>query len=269
MNPFSFQPTTPGEYLLHFLTENILKEDGISIPEEFSWSNATGGRGQALRDYVVSVSSLNLTARFIKKAERVLDIDDSTLHHGEFTRYLQQTLGLVRHPSDVIDEIARQALYAAKMSKRSISKATKRKVRDSAIEVGCYLCGNMCIHKSEDPKSAIYYEHIWPASYGGDSIEQNLLPACYGCNEAKKDMLLWQTGAIFSFVLKPSPSERERTSIARREKIARRIQDILFRANLDRSSLKDAARKIGPARFENLVAIDTEDAIDYFNLHFN
>lgn len=267
--PFAFQPATPGEYLLCFLSEKILKEDVFLMSERLSWSNAIGGRGQALQEYVSAISALNLTARLIKKAERVLEIDDASLHHNEFVRFLQQTLGLVKHPSDVLDSLAYQSIYAAKVSKRPISKATKRKVRGAALEVECYLCGNMCTHKSEDQRASIFYEHIWPASYGGDSIEENLLPACYGCNEAKQDMLLWQTGAIFSFVLKPDPSTQERTRIGRREKVARRIQDILLKANLEQCTLKEAAIKIGPARFENLVSIDCDDAIDYFNLHFS
>lgn len=269
MSSFTFQPATPGEHLLHLLSETILKGDGILMPDGSSWSNAIGSRGQALQEYVIAINSLNLTARLIKKAERVLEIDDASLQHGEFVRFLQQTLGLVQHPSDLVDELARQSIYAAKMSKRTVSKAVRRKVRGAFLEVGCYLCGNMCIHRSEDPRSSIFYEHIWPASYGGDSIEQNLLPACHACNDAKQDMLLWQTGAIFSFVLKPNPSENERTRIGRREKVARRIQDILHRANLERCTLKEAAIKIGPAKFDNLVAIDDDDAIDYFNLHFN
>lgn len=268
MSVFVFQPVTPGEHLLHLLHERVLKFDGLLVPEGFSWSNAVGGRGQALQDFAVAVSSLNLTARLIKKAERILEIDDAALHQGEFVRFLQQTLGLTKQSNDLIDEIARQSLYAANMSKRPISSSTKRKVRGNETEIECYLCGNMCVHKAEDQKSAIYYEHIWPASYGGDSIEQNLLPACYGCNEAKSDMLLWQTGAIFSFVLKPDPSHDERTRIGRREKVARRIQDILFHANQNQCSLKEAAIEIGPAKFENLAAIDSEDAIDYFNIYF-
>lgn len=269
MSPFTFQPATPGEHLLHLLSERILEEDGISMLNDLSWSTAAGSRGQALQEYVISINALNLTARLIRKAQRVLEIDDASLHHGEFVRFLQQTLGLVQQPGDLLDEIARQSIFAAKISKRVPSQAVRRKVRGDSLEVACYLCGNMCIHKSEDRMASIYYEHLWPASYGGDSIEQNLLPACYACNDAKKDMLLWQTGAIFSFVLKPDPSADERTRIGRREKVARRIQDILQKANFERCTLKEAAMKIGPAKFENLVAIDRDDAIDYFNLHFN
>ncbi|WP_143037131.1 hypothetical protein [Paraburkholderia tuberum] len=99
-------------------------------------------------------------------------------------------------------------------------------------------------------------------------MEENLLPACFACNSEKDDMILWHTGAVFSFVLKPNPSEQERTRIRRREKVARRIQDILAFANQTQCTLKSAAVEIGPAKFEKLTAIDDEDAIDYFNLHF-
>lgn len=268
MTRFTFKAATPGEHLLSLLSEKVLKEDGIAISEGLTSLSAIGDRRQELQEYVIAVNALNLTARLIKKAERVMEIDDASLHHEEFVRFLQQTLGLVKHPSDVLDDLARHSIYAAKVSKRPVSKATKRRVRGTELEVECYLCGKLCVHKSEDQMASIFYEHIWPASYGGDSIEENLLPACYGCNDAKQDMLLWHTGAIFSFVLKPNPSIEERTRIGRREKVARRIQDILHKANVERCTLKEAAIKIGPARFENLIAIDNDDAIDYFNLHF-
>jgi hypothetical protein len=268
MSPFRFNPATPGETLLHLLHDRILTSDGSQASDGSIFSGTLGLRGQAIHSYAVCVSALNLTARLIKKAQRVLDMDDASLHHGEFLRYMQQTLGLVKHDGDLLDEVARQSLYAAKMSKRDITKATKRKVRQDRLEVECYLCGNMCIHKSTDAMAAIYYEHVWPASYGGDSIDGNLLPACYGCNEAKGDMILWHTGAIFSFVLRPAPSDDERTRITRREKVARRIQDIVASANEAGCTLKEAAISIGPAKFERLAAIDSEDAVDYFNLHF-
>lgn len=269
MSIFEFRATTPGEHLLHFINEQVLKSDGFLPSSESLGLGATIGRGRMLHEYAIAVNSLNLTARLIKKAERVIELDDAALHHGEFVKFLQQTFGLVKYEDGVVDELARQSIYAAKMSKRAVSKATKRKVRGDKIEVECYLCGNMCVHKSEDPRTSIYYEHIWPASYGGDSIEQNLLPACFGCNDAKEDMLLWQTGAIFSFVLKPNPSIEERKSIGRREKIARRMQDILLHANTNNCTLKEAAIEMGPAKFDSLTAIDNDDAVDYFNLHFN
>lgn len=269
MSIFTFRAATPGEHLLHLLNEKVLRVSELADFIELSGSIATIGRGRAIHEYAIAVNSLNLTARLIKKADRIIEIDDAALHQGEFVKFLQQTLGLVNHEDDVLDEIARQALYAAKIAKRSVSNATKRKVRNNKVEVECYLCGNMCVHKSEEQGTAIYYEHIWPRSYGGDSIEQNLLPSCFGCNDAKKDMILWQTGAIFSFVLKPNPSIEERKCIGRREKIARRMQDILQFANINNCTLKEAAIGIGPAKFENLNAIDIDDAIDYFNLHFN
>ena len=269
MSPFTFRPATPGEFLLQFLSETVLGAGGILMPESLSWSNAIGGRGQVLQDFVIGIAALNLTARLIKKAQRTLELDDSSLHHDEMVRFFQQTLGLVDYSDDTLNELARQCIYAAKASKRPISTATKRKVRAGKVEVECYLCGSMCIHKSVDSSAAIYYEHLWPSSYGGDSIEDNLLPSCCYCNNAKEDMLLWQTGAVFSFVLRPNPSKDERTRIKRREKVARRMQDILETANQDQCTLKAAAIKIGPAKFENIVAIDVEDAIDYFNLEFN
>ena len=81
-------------------------------------------------------------------------------------------------------------------------------------------------------------------------------------------MLLWHTGALFSFVLKPNPSEEEVKSIRRREKIARQVQNILINANKNNFSLKNSAIDLGPANFQSIQFDDVEDAVDYFNFSF-
>jgi hypothetical protein len=230
-----------------------------------------GGRADDMGDHLLGITALNLLARLIKKAERVLEVEDASLHHGLLVQYLQETIGIARQGDDLIDRIARTTLIAAKNSKQPINRSIKNKIRDRRAEVPCYLCGTMCTHKSSDTTSGIKYEHIWPASYGGESIFENLLPACHYCNESKDDMLLWHTGAIFSAVLKPDPSEEEIKSIGRREKIARRIQEIVLKASATGCSLREAALALGPANFAptNIKAINTADAVDFFNFTFD
>ncbi len=104
MSPFRFKPATSGESLLIYLYDNVLSTDGLQMPAGHSWSSAVGGRGQAMQDYAVCASALNLVARLIKKAERVLEIDDASLHHGEFVKFLQQTLGMAKHTDDVLGQ---------------------------------------------------------------------------------------------------------------------------------------------------------------------
>lgn len=263
-----FTPSTSGEHLFHLLVNEVI---GVRTPRSLRNLSILefGGRSDDFSNYFIGVTALNLLARLIKKAERISNIDDASLHHGSFVHYLQETIEMTKQGDDLVDRVARLSLDAARNSKRPIKDSVKKKVRENRTEVPCYLCGIMCSHQSDDPRSAIMYEHIWPSSYGGDSVAENLLPACWKCNEKKDDMLLWHTGAIFSVVLKPEPSEEEIKSIGRREKIARRIQDIIRIANEGKLSLKDAALALGPANFSSISPLNAADAIDYFNFSFS
>ncbi len=266
MDLAKFKPTTAGEHLFQLLLRELVDEDSYRQLSTAAVLDI-GGRAEELSDYMLGVTTLNFLARLIKKAERVLAIDDSTLHHGAMIQYLLETVGLAKRGNDLHDRIVRMALDAAKNSKRPIKDSAKKAVRQGRVEAPCYLCGTMCTHGGADTQ-AIRYEHIWPASYGGNSTPENLLPACEKCNEKKEDMLLWHTGALFSFVLKPDPSADEITSIGKREKIARRIQDILREAISSGCTLKDAALALGPADFTSVTILDTADAVDYFNFNF-
>jgi hypothetical protein len=70
-------------------------------------------------------------------------------------------------------------------------------------------------------------------------------------------------------VLKPEPSEEEIKSIGRREKISRRIQDIVQTANQEQITLKAAALALGPANFARITPLNAADAVDYFNFSFS
>ena len=102
-------------------------------------------------------------------------------------------------------------------------------------------------------------EHIWPQSFGGDSIAENLLPACPACNNAKSDMLLWQNAHIHSFTLKPEPSPQE---------LAQHRRNIFEYASTHRTTLKDAALIIGSVDLSEISSIDRDDAVDFFNFGF-
>lgn len=267
MDLTKFKPTTAGEHLFHLLLRELVDEESYRHLATSPILDL-GGRAEELSDYMLGVTTLNFLARLIKKALRVLAMDDATLHHGAMTQYLLETVGLAQRRDDLHDRVARMALDAAKNSQRPVNNSSKKVVREGRFEVPCYLCGNMCAHDNADTQ-AIKYEHIWPSSYGGNSAPENLLPACELCNEQKKDMLLWHTGSLFSFVLKPEPSEEERKSIQRREKIARSIQDVLREAVSSECTLKEAALALGPADFKSVTILNAADAVDYFNFNLS
>jgi hypothetical protein len=269
MRLLRFKPTTSGEVLFQL----VLRE--FCGPESYTTMQAVpalgvGGRTDALADYFVATTALNIVGRCIKKAERVRDsAADESLRHPAMIEFIQQSLGIARQGDERIDRLASLSLQAASDSHRPIKDATKKVVAGGAQELPCYLCGAMSPRKSQDPAvRPVEYEHLWPASFGGNSVVENLMPSCFHCNKAKGSMLLWHTGSIFSFCLKPSPSEEEIKTIQKREKIALHMRTILNRACDDQVTLRESAIATGPARLTSIYAIDDADAIDFFNFEF-
>lgn len=267
MEILNFIPQTAGERLFKAIAQEVLGAGDYLAVKKARFLQI-GGRSSDFSEYLIGIKTLNLLGRLVKKSQRVLEIDDATLHHGEMVNYLQTHLELASEGNDLLDKLARMSIDAAKNSGKPISNNTKRIVRNGLNEIPCYLCGTICRQNTTIDTERITYDHLWPASFGGDSIPENLLPACSICNNKKENMLLWHTGALFSFILKPSPSEDEVKSIRRREKIARQVQNILINANQNNFSLKNSAIDLGPANFQSIQFDDVEDAVDYFNFSF-
>jgi 5-methylcytosine-specific restriction endonuclease McrA len=268
MKFLQFSPQTTGEHLFLLIVRELYGIQPLANLQALAIL-AVGGRTDQFADYFLGLSTFNVLARLVKKAERVRAIDNEALHHSAMVAFIQGTLGIPRHPeSDMVDRLAEAALKAAADSKRKIRDAVKNSVCNGRKELSCYICGRTLLRQSADPDTQVEFEHLWPASFGGNSIEENLLPACTHCNGAKGHMLLWHTAHIASFVLKPQPSEEELKAISRQEKIAKHTRNIYARACDDRCSLKTAALSIGPVNMTSIYADDKDDAMDFFNFGF-
>jgi len=269
MDLTAFIPTTTGEHLFQVIIRDHIGLSSL-VHLQASPLLRVGGRTDDLSEYFVGVSALNILARVVKKAERVRSDEQETLHQSSLVSYIQKTLGIPHvSGSDAVDRLASLSLKAAADSKRAIRDAVKNAVLNGQRELACYICGGL-LTKSNDalPENKIEYEHLWPSSFGGNSIPDNLLPACGTCNRAKGHMMLWQSAHVSSFVLKPSPSEEEWKTIRRNEKIAKHAQAIFGHACHNKTSLKQAALALGPIGMTSVYSADAEDAIDFFNFEF-
>lgn len=267
MSHSSFKAVTTGEVLFQFILRELYQASSLTEIQSLGLLTV-GGRSDFFSDYFLGINAMNMLARCVKKAERVRGTDNEAMHQGSMVTYLQETLGMAKHDDESVDKLARLSLLAASDSKRKIKDSIKRSIRNGRSEVPCYLCGGMCQHNASDANAGIEYEHIWPASFGGNSVAENLLPACAVCNREKKDMLLWHTGQLFSFVLKPDPSVDELTAITKKAKIAAQLRKIFAKACSEEISLKTAAEILGPVDMTSIYAIDDRDAVDFSNFEF-
>lgn len=264
----NFRPSTSGELLFHYIIKEVIGRKRISEFHTLSLLQI-GGRFDGFFEYYTGVFAANLMARCIKKAKRISsDFENEKDHQRLLVRYFQDSLEI---PRDAIggdlDRFAFLTLEAEKKSRKDIIPSI-RKLFSSTGPTSCYICGRMIYEKATDDNEKVELEHIWPQSFGGDSIAENLLPSCKSCNKDKAHMLLWQNSNVHSFVLKPMPSAEEFTAIRRIEKIAKHRWHIFDHACKNKSTLKNAALQIGPAALSDVKSIDSDDAVDFFNFDF-
>ncbi|WP_460927100.1 HNH endonuclease [Pseudomonas sp. MC6] len=263
-----FKPVTSGESLFQFIITDVIGRSKISELQVLSLLQI-GGRLEEFSDYYIGVFAANLMARALKKAERLeLLYPDSNENQNQLVRYIQESFEISRASnSGVLDRFAFLTMQAEKSSRRDINAST-RKLSASRGLNNCYVCGRDIYEVTTDPAAKLELEHIWPQSFGGDSKVDNLLPSCCDCNREKGSMLLWQNSNVHSFVLKPSPSVDEWTSIKRKEKIAQHRRSIFLHACENKTTLKDAALAIGCVNLMSVRSLDGDDAVDFFNFNF-
>src|SRR3546814_15014473 len=71
----------------------------------------------------------------------------------------------------------------------------------------CYMCGRALTRRGNAGVDKYTVEHLWPISFGGETIEGNLLPACANCNSRRKHMLSWAWGPVQSTYLHSSEKD--------------------------------------------------------------
>jgi len=167
--------------------------------------------------------------------------------------------------TQLASKAARQLIDAVANSNRDVSKATRRRVLSALPGLRCYIC-NRTLSKTAEQKdpSFLTLEHLWPRSLGGESVEENLLPACVRCQNKKADSVSWEWINVHNWVLPPSPSEDALNSIPRSVRIARHHQLIFELSRSERCSLKESALRVGP--FEQLSHAGGTLPVTFFDL---
>jgi 5-methylcytosine-specific restriction endonuclease McrA len=264
MANFKFIPSTAGERLYRHIALEIL-DPGCSAT--LAQTQKFGSRANDFSQYFFGFACANIFSRLMKKAERVLDserLDPTKVIY----RYIRDTLEVGQDKSEsIVKRTAALAVDAVHTSHKDFPNSVMKSVTQDRPRLSCYLCGNQVYKDATDESDRLEYEHIWPSSYGGDSSEANLLPACTICNRAKDDMVLWHTAPIAGFCLKPEPSVDEMTRVHRKHKIASYMRKVFDCASQHKMSLKTAALQLGPIDMAEQRSIDSDDARDFFNLH--
>ena len=199
--------------------------------------------------------------------------------------FLVDKLNITRATCDNFTDLAPLALDAARASRRnshSVSQGKRREVQEEFKGAfRCYSCGaeldpfegrkevphpEKPWRKMPNPRFT-EYEHIWPHSFGGDTIVANLAPVCLPCNDAKENSVSWEWTLVQSLLPtaglgQPTLDPKHTT---RSIKVSLHMRAAMLYARKHGTTLKDALRTIGP-REASVTIVDVDDTPDFFNL---
>lgn len=263
----SWVSSTSGERLLFMLLQNhkewrylteVLQETGLRLGRRF------GG----LTDFFVGSSVLHLQQRLLRLGHDVRD--QYPLDRSEQISVLRARtcdviqLTPIEYQGDFGDLI-QEVLISAEQMPKEPSSGLKRLVIKNGPDC-CYSCGRQfgVIYKDAPSGLTPTADHIWPRALGGDTIEDNLLPACGSCNSFKGHIAAWQMVWMQPIVFADVDEQNGLRSLAREAKIALHTRAAMIYAQQNGTTLKDAFLAIGPR--EAPVRIDIEQGYDFFNL---
>jgi hypothetical protein len=244
------RPVTAGERLYLLVRDEILDLMGEGVVR---WKNIAvlfedlTGSG-TFSAYIKGAAAIHATRRLLRFWH---DERPSVLNESQYVRRVSSFVRQEMFPS-VGDEparkIARAVIEAEQACNRSINSSCRAAVLKESRRQTCYLCG-----KALDPKALkgtvdfLTLEHVWPTSMGGDSVEDNLLPACTRCQHHTQDALSWEWPNIHNLVLPSNPSEQALNSVPRKVRYARHYLEALRISTREHLSLKQAFLRLGPA----------------------
>jgi hypothetical protein len=265
---FKFKKVSPGEHLCCYLFDHLIDSGFWTKFEEKHLSSS--GYAQEFHHYVREMLALNLTRRLILYAEKAKEHLDPTA--TGFVKLLNPAIskwGLLDiKGKGVIPRLTKESVVAAN---HGIPETLRKKILREASRNSekCYLCGcqlNYSLSADESRADDVTIDHIWPQSYGGDSIEENLLPACRSCNSNKKqDYPSWAGCDVHSIILSVNPSIKSLNSIQGRYRFALHNRYVREVAVERRMSLRGAYLEVGSWQKRPFV-VDEEEVADFFNL---
>ena len=278
----NWKATTDGEKLFHFLVKNVGEFGALDHLHSDSVLDVI--RGREFMRFTEGAIVLHCFGRLLQAAKwyRSEYNDDPERACKAIESFAINTLGIAKATCFSFSELAPLALDAAKAASKSSktpNSSEKRKVlKDCKKQFNCYSCGieldplaeNIISDKTGKPiQNPCYleHEHLWPHTYGGNSIAENLLPSCPYCNRAKASTASWEWIPVQSIF--PNFAGKSESIVSEDHnsqlKIGLHMKVVIAYARRNGATLKNAYRSIGP-RLPKIHLVDTNDTADFFNL---
>jgi hypothetical protein len=261
---------TKGERLFLLLRDELLVTIGNGHQ---NWSNFQSLLNQVsgneeFGNYLRGATAIQLMRRLLRhwKDERP-QIAQEPQFVGSVVKHIREE-GLPGLSDADTSKLARAVIEAEQSSRQTINLSTRRAIVNGKILIPCYLCSSMLSPSApQDSNDHLTLEHLWPQSIGGDSIEDNLLPACKKCQIITKDTISWEWLNIHNMVLPAEPSSQALEALSKNKKFcfAKHYHEAFNFANTNNISLKEALLRIGPMKTQ-MAAGFTGNPVTFFDL---
>jgi 5-methylcytosine-specific restriction endonuclease McrA len=241
-----------GEDLFLKIRDNLL----VNYPTSRAWSTTgeaisnIGGSAHFL-DFYRGATAMLATRRILAYCSEFLQNATETTHVPKTREFLVEMFP--GGDTSLVSNIARLAVDAHRASGSSVSKALKKGILGKFRELQCYLCGRRLDPIAADgTPTHVSMDHIWPASLGGTTAEENLLPACRDCQNKKADNFSWEWVSAYNLSWTSSHNSGDKEHIASTVCIARHFHHASELASEQHMTMREALEEIGnmTLRFE-------------------
>jgi hypothetical protein len=258
---------TAGERLYEFVREHVVTGQ--------PWDNTAvsltriGSRATSLAIYCEELVVLQTTARLLKAATKYSATFG--LEDPQFRISLKAYVGnYFSIPYGVLETLIMRCVDASTAASRGIPQGVRNSLTRWAMKQHrhCYSCGMPLDFNGQDLNLKFTLDHLWPQSFGGDSEDWNLLPACHNCNNWRKDLVGWMSIGIQAMNLGLDPSDIQLDRLARHYRFALHFNTAREYASRRGIQLKQALIRIGPQ--DPIPRIrDQDDIADFENLEIH
>lgn len=260
--------STAGERLYQRLLAHGMKDLRSSRLGEQKFVRLTG-RGAPFGTYLEG-STIAFAFKRIMKASHGIFRDktvDRAICNLRLSATLREWYGWL--DKDDLGALVRDALRAHDASDKPITKSIETEIWHKRRIHKCCFCGTALTASSDSIVRDVQgkkatLEHVWPSSLGGDSVPDNLVPACADCNRVKSDLVTWEQGSVHEFIY---PINFHLSDYFPRLPLAHKIllqrRAVVMLAQRDKISLKQALLRVGP--YGEIKPLNADDTWDIFN----
>jgi hypothetical protein len=258
---------TAGERLYFLIRDEVIDSVGernVRWPQARAFFDALD-EDHTFTAYIKGAVAVRATRQLLRFWTYERDgVGDESQYFRVITNYVREEM----FPSiarDLCIRLARGVEDAHQASNHAVRRSHRQAVLRASNNF-CFLCGVLL-----DPRAASgsrtypTLEHVWPASMGGDTIEENLLPACRECQQVTQDTLSWEWCNIQNLVLPPQPSFDSLEAVSKRTRYARHYFEALTSTEFRRLTLKQALIQLGPMT-SSITHTDTRKPVTFFEI---